>query len=88
MAALPEGCLKDNKLPDGIIEEATPKVHMPPINNFKPKTTSADAPAPPPINTIPSSEAKKKRKNFLGRVLVILFSYFLVFFYKFPPRAL
>ena len=31
---------------------------MPPINNFKPKTTSPDAPAPPPINTIPSSEAK------------------------------
>ena len=37
------------------------------------------------------NSTKKKRKNFifldhfLGRVLVFLFIYFLVFFYKFPP---
>ena len=31
---------------------------------------------------------KTRNQNFLGRVLVFLFSYFLVFFYKFPPLDL
>ena len=68
VAALPEGCLKDNKLPEGIIDDSKPKVHMPPINNFKPKqpteaqvTPTPAAPTPPPIETIPGSEATKKQ---------------------------
>ena len=34
-------------------------------------------------------ESKKTRTldRFLGRVLVFLFSYFLVFFYEFPPQT-
>ena len=31
-------------------------------------------------------EIKKTKTRFLGRVLVFLFSYFLDFFYKFPPQ--
>ena len=44
-------------------------------------------------NTLSTKKAIKKKKlslfldNFLGRVLVFLFSYFLVFFYTFPPQA-
>ena len=59
VAALPEGCLKDNKLPEGIQIEQKPKVNMPPINNFKPPSNK---PEPPPVNTIPKSEAKTETK--------------------------